>query len=153
MHHREGRGGELGQGPHRGRGLRREARGPEDVFGERRALDDVVARERGTVADLGEEVTAEQRAGGLLVEHARVPAVGHVRCVDVTNPVRSQLDDLTVGERHRWTVAEVVVRDHAPERAVRDLGVRRDREELVHRAALVGLEVTERDPPQAVRPE
>jgi len=50
--------------------------------------------------------------------------------------------------RVRGSVAKVVERDHASDRAVRDLGAGRRGQELVHRAALVGSHVSEGDPPQ-----
>ena len=65
------------------------------------ALDDVVGRDRRPVAELGEEVAAEQRVGGLLVEDPGLPAVGDVRGVDVPDPVLAELDDLAVGQRAR----------------------------------------------------
>ena len=51
-------------------------------------------------------------------------------------------------ERPGRPVAEVVERHVAPQRAVGDLAVRRRRQPHVHRPALVGLDVAERDPPQ-----
>ena len=49
--------------------------------------------------------------------------------------------DLAVGHRTGRTVGQVVQRHHARQLAVDDLGLRRRGEELVHRAALVGLDV------------
>ena len=61
----------------------------------------------------------------------------------------AEVDRFAVGEPSWWAVAQVVERDHATGHAVRDLRVRGDREELVHRAAFVGLDMAERDPAQA----
>jgi len=61
-----------------------------------------------------------------------------------------EVDRLAVGERPRQPVGEVVERHHAAQRAVRDRGGRRRREPVVHRAALVGLDMAEGDPAQTV---
>ena len=74
----------------------------EHVLGVERGLDEVgVVDERRAVADLGEQVAAEERAGGLVEQHLGLPAVGHVRasgCVrtrvpaDVERPSASASD-------------------------------------------------------------
>ena len=60
-------GGEAGAVEHV---LGRRARGPRSVE---------VVHEGRAVADLGEQVAAEEGAGGLVEHHLRLPAVGHVR--------------------------------------------------------------------------
>jgi hypothetical protein len=75
---------------------------------------------------------------------------GHVRGVDVAHPVAAELDHLAVLEGYRRPVGHVVERHHATEGAVGDLGAGRSGEELVHRAALVGLDVAEGDPAQVL---
>ena len=80
MHERQGPRLEVGEPPERRRRVGGEAGGAEHVLGGERRADQVgVVHERRAVADLGEEVAAEQRAGGLVEEHLRLPAVGHVR--------------------------------------------------------------------------
>ena len=116
----------------------------------RGGLDDVVGREGRAVPELGEEIAAQQRLGGLLVENPGLPAVRDMGGVDVTDPVMAELDDLTVGERHRRAVGQVVERHHAAERPMRDLGLGRRGQQIVHGAALVGFDVAEGDPAQAV---
>jgi hypothetical protein len=71
-----------------------------------------------------------------------------MRRVDVADAVDAELDHLTIRERTRRSVGEVVERHHAAETAVRDLGSRCGREQLVHGAALIGLDVAEGDPPK-----
>ena len=99
---------------------------------------------------MGEQVAAQQSARGLVEEHARLPAVWHVRRVDVEDAVPPEFDDLTVGQRQRGAVGEIVQRHHAPEPAVGDLSLRRRGKEQVHRTTLVSLHVTERDPAERV---
>ncbi len=74
MHDREGGGLEFGEAADRGCGLGRETRGTENVLGLRGGVEEIVRGDGWSGADLGEEVTAEQCAGGLFVEDVRVPA-------------------------------------------------------------------------------
>ena len=74
--------------------------------------------------------------------------MGDVGGVDPAHPLAAQVDHLAVGQRARRAVGLVVERDQHADVAVHDLGLRRDAEPLVHGAALVGLEVAERDVPQ-----
>ena len=64
-----------------------------------------------------------------------------IRCV-------ADVEHLAVAHRPGRTVGQVVQRHHARELAVDDLGLRCGGEELVHGAALVGLDVGEGDPAQ-----
>ena len=68
VHDGERRRVEVGQSPDSGTGVRGEAAGPEDVLRLRGGTGDVIGRDRGAVAELGEEVSAQQGVGGLLVE-------------------------------------------------------------------------------------
>jgi len=72
-----------------------------------------------------------------------------MRRIDVAHAFAAEVDDLSVRELARAPIAKIVERDHTADHAVRDLGVRRLRKELVHRSALVRLDVTERDEAQA----
>jgi hypothetical protein len=78
--------------------------------------------------------------------------VGHVRRRYLEDPAgdrgAAEVEDLAVGHRVRWPQALVVEGQQAAERPVRDLRVRGGAEELVHRAAFVCLQVSERDPAQ-----
>ena len=66
----------------------------------------------------------------------------------MTHALAAQVEDFTVRERAWRPVGHVVERHEAPDLAVRDLRIGRGGEPLVHRAALVRLDVPERDPPQ-----
>ena len=104
-----GRRPELGEPADRGPGARRDAVAPNMSSATDAAADDVVGRHRRTVADLAANRSPhEQGAGGLLEEHPGFPAVRDMRSVDVAHPMRAEIEDLAVGERHRWAVAEVV---------------------------------------------
>jgi hypothetical protein len=74
--------------------------------------------------------------------------VRNVRRVDVAHAPAAEIEHLAVGERARRAVGEVVDRNHARGRAVHDLRARRHAEPFVHRAAFIGLDVTEADPAQ-----
>jgi len=100
---------------------------------------------RGAAAALREEVAAEQRARGRLHHEAAVPAVRHVRGIEPAQHVRAGGQDLAVGERPCGADGEIVHRDHRAHLAADRDGVRGDGEEVVERAALVGLEVREGD--------
>ena len=81
-------------------------------------------------------------------KHAGVPAVRDMRRVEVADPLAAEVDHLAVLQHARRAVGHVVERHHAAGLPVRHLRLRRDREPLVHRAALVGLVVAEGDPAQ-----
>jgi len=66
------------------------------------------------------------------------------------HPVRAELEDLAVGERHGRPVGQVVQRHHAAERPMGDFGLRRCGEQLVHGSALVGFDMAEGDPAEPV---
>jgi hypothetical protein len=53
-----------------------ERTGPEDFLRGRRWLHDVAFRERRPVSEVGEQVSAEQGARGLLEEDAGLPPMG-----------------------------------------------------------------------------
>src|SRR5215813_109122 len=62
----------------------------------------------------------------------------------------AEIDDFAVRQYARGTIREIVEGYHAAGSTVRGRRLWRDREPFVHRAALVGLEMPERDPTQAI---
>ena len=77
-----------------------------------------------SVAHLGEEVAAEQRAGGLLVEDVGVPAVGHVRGVDAADAPASEVEEPSGAIGTGGRSARSLIDTMQPDRGVGDLGVR-----------------------------
>src|SRR5215472_13209871 len=74
-----------------------------------------------------------------------------VRRVDETDALTAaKVDDFAVRQYARGTIREIVEGYHAAGLTVRGRRLRRDREPFVHRAALVGLEMTKRYPTQAI---
>src|SRR5215468_12342848 len=74
-----------------------------------------------------------------------------VRRVDKTDALTAtEIDNFAVRQYARWTIREIVEGYHTTGLTVRGRCLRRDREPFVHRAALVGLEMPERDPTQAI---
>jgi len=120
----------------------------EQGFRRERGTNDVAVREGWPVTHLGKQVAAEKRRCRLFEKNSRFPVVRNMRRVDVTDALSAKIDDLTVCQLARRPVAEVVERDHAAERTVCDFGARGSGQELIHRTALVGLNVFESDPPQ-----
>ena len=145
------RGSRSARRPQRGGRRRGEAGGAEQVVGGERGLDEVgVVHEGGAVAGAGEQVAAQQGAGRLVVHHLRLPAVRDVRGDDRAHAVAADVAGAVVGDGHRRAVGEVVDRHLAAQRVEQHLGRRRGGQPLVHRAALVGLDVAEADPAQPV---
>jgi hypothetical protein len=64
--------------------------------------------------------------------------------------VPAELEHLAVGQGARRALGDVVHRHHGGDAAAHRLGLRRGGEEIVERAALVGLEVREGDVAQAL---
>jgi anion-transporting ArsA/GET3 family ATPase len=64
------------------------------------------------------------------------------------SPRATEIEHLAVGQGAWGPVEHVVERQHDAHRAVRDLSVRRRRQEVVDGAALIGLDVRECDPAQ-----
>ena len=62
----------------------------------------------GALTELGEEITAEERFGCLVEQHASFPAVGHVWRVDVSHSMPADFEDLAIGERDGRAVGEIV---------------------------------------------
>ena len=108
--------------------------------------DDVAFVERLDIAVVAEQVGAEQRPRLLLEQQARVPAVRHVLGLDHPEPVAAGLDPLVLGEHARLADREVADRGARAHEAAHGLGPGREREPVVERGALVGLEMAEPDP-------
>ncbi len=86
---------------------------------------------------------------GIFLEGTGAMVLDHVSRVAYAARMHAVPADVEhVVHRDGRTVAHVVERQHAREPAVDDLRARRGLEEQVHRAALVGLDVGERDPAQ-----
>src|SRR5262249_45995511 len=78
--------------------------------------------------------------------------MGDVRGVDETDALAAaEVDNFAVRQHARGTIREIVEGYHAASLTVRGRRLRREREPFVHRAALVGLEMPERDPTQPTR--
>ena len=72
-----------------------------------------------------------------------------MRRVDVADPLAlAEIDGFAVFEQTRRAIGHVVQRHHDFGLPVRHLGLRRDRQPVVHRAALVGLVMAKGDPAQ-----
>ena len=151
MHQRERARRELGEAADRRAHAGVEAGILEQVLRRDRRPDDVALGQRRAVAELGEQVAAQQGPRRLLVQHAGVPAMRRMRRVDEADALAAaEVDHFAVLQHARRAVGEVVERHHAAGLAVRRRRLRRDREPFVHRAALVGLEMAEGDPAQAL---
>jgi hypothetical protein len=77
--------------------------------------------------------------------------VRHVRGVEPAQAVAAELEHLAVGERPRGTAGDVVHRHHRGDLAAHRLGLARGGEEVVERAAFVGLVVREGDVAQVLQ--
>jgi hypothetical protein len=110
-------------------------------------LQDVRTAERRVVgAALGEEIAAEKRARLALHQEAAFPGMREVRRLDPAQGMATERDELAVGERARAPVGKIIHGNHGGDAAAERRGVGRHRQELVERAALVRLEMRERDP-------
>src|SRR5450631_397896 len=149
---------------HQGEGARGEGREPvdrlgccrgqagvgEQVFGLLGWAEDVGFGQCWSLAQVSEQVPAQQRLGGFFEQHPGLPCVWDVGCVQVAYAHPAEGDRLAVGQRSGRAVGHLVQGDLAAARAVRDLRLGGYGEELVHCAALVGLDVTERYPAQPI---
>src|SRR4029079_7763457 len=101
------------------------------------------------VADLVEEIRAEERTGVLFEQDAGVPAVRQVRGGNVPVLVAAGFDHLVLRKAAGRTNGEVLDVDRGAHLAADGLGARSNREPGVQCAALVNLEVTPADPAQS----
>ncbi len=70
--------------------------------------NDVAVSQRGAVAGVREEISAEKRLGRFLEKHARLPIVRDVRSIDVTHALATEIDDFAAGEPARRSITQVV---------------------------------------------
>ena len=108
MHHGERVRVEVCEGTNRRRTGGGETAGAEDILGVGGGGEHVVRRDGGTLAELGEEIAAQECLRGLLEQHSGLPTVRHVWCVDVAHTMPAELDDLVIGEWDWRAVGEVV---------------------------------------------
>ena len=73
-----------------------DAGGVEHLFRGDRGADDIAAGQRRPIAEMAEKIAAQQRAGRLLVEHARFPAMRHVRRVDIAHALAAEVEHLAI---------------------------------------------------------
>src|SRR5262249_26830386 len=99
----------------------------------------------GLVAELREEVAAEERARGNLAEEAAIPAMRRVRRVEPRDGVRAELETLAVTERFRRALGDVRREDDGADLAGERHRSRRYGEPLVDGPAFVGFRVGEPD--------
>ena len=78
MHQGQGARGQIGQTTNRWRNARFLTRVVEDVLGRGRWAHNVVLRNRRTVSQMREEITAEQRLAVLFVDYPSIPTVRHM---------------------------------------------------------------------------
>jgi hypothetical protein len=112
------------------------------------AAENIGVGHRFDLADLVKQVRAEQHAIALLEEHARIPPVRQVGRRHPPEPMTAGLDHLARCQAARRAVAEVFEIHRGAQLAAGRLCIRRNREPLVERSALVHLEVAPADPPQ-----
>src|SRR5208282_3203702 len=153
MHDRDGawrQGGEAADG---GSGIYRDSGRTEFFLGIERRRQDVSVRDRRAVAELKEQIAAEQRPRCFLENQSRVPAVRNVRRVDAPYALAAQIEHLAVRERARWPRRGVVKPYIAADSSMRRGRIRRRIEPFVERTAFVGFHVAERDPSQLLQIE
>src|SRR5262245_1795453 len=125
---------------------------PEQVFRGDRRPDSIAVGQCLPVPALGVQVAAQQGARGCLVDHGGIPAMRGGRRSDETDALAApEVDNFAVLQYAWGTIREVVERYQATGLTVGGQRLRCDSEPFVHRPALVGLEMTERDKAQALR--
>ena len=122
----------------------------EGVFGHRRRPENVVARDRFGIADMGEQVAAQQCLRLFLEHQPGIPAMGHMRGVEIADLAPAQIDGLAIGQRARRPVGHVVERHHGADGAMGDFGLGGGGQPQIHGAGLVGFQMAEADPAQAL---
>ena len=115
-----------------------------------RGPDNIIVSKRRSVAGVGKEITTKKGLGRLLKNDPRFPVVRNVWRIDVPNLLATEINDLAVGQLARWSIAQVVERDHTADGTVCDFGAWRGSEEFVHRTAFVGLHVSKGDPAESL---
>ena len=111
MHKRQRLCTQVGQLGGRGRGSRGEAHGAEEVLGGDRGADDISVGGGRRLLCCREEVAAQERLHGLLVEQLSVPAVGDVVRVQHAAfwaegaPLKSECHEEGLGASHAATAS------------------------------------------------
>jgi hypothetical protein len=121
----------------------------ENRFGIERGRDYVPVGKRRTIAGMGEQIAAEERLGRFFEQKPCLPIMRNVRSIDVPNALATEIDDLAIGQLAGRSITQIIERNQATKRTVRDLGSRRGSEKFVHRPALVRLHVPKRNPPDS----
>src|ERR1700761_9029859 len=98
----------------------------KEIFCGQGGTHDVVVGERRSVAGVRKKIPAQKGLGRFLEKHTRLPVVRNVRRIDMANALATEVDDLSVGQLAWRPVTQVIERDHASERAMRDFGLRCD---------------------------
>lgn len=78
--------------------------------------DEIIAGQGLTVADMREEVAAQQGTGGLLVYYLSFPSMWDVRGRDYPHLFAAKVNQLVYRNRSRRPVGEIIERNHAAER-------------------------------------
>ena len=120
----------------------------KEFFCRERWSDDVCVSYRGAIACMREHVSAKKGLCGLFEKYTRLPVVRDVWRIDVPYAPTAEIDHLAICELARWSIAKVVERHHAADCAMCHLGTRRSGKKVVHRSALIGLDMSEGDPSQ-----
>ncbi len=99
---------------------------------------------------LGEKVTAQQRTGRLIGQHATVPTVRHMRCVDPLPRLLSYQERLAIRQSSTFLVGLIVERCHHA-----DMTSERDclwcgRQKFVHGSRFVTFEMGTTDTPHSI---
>ena len=95
---------------------------------------------------MGKEIPTKKGLGRLFKNDPSFPVVRNVWRIDVLNLLATEINNLAVGQLARWSIAQVIERDHTADGAVCDFGVWRGSEKFVHRTAFVGFHVSKGNP-------
>ncbi len=114
-----------------------------------RGPDNIIVSKCRSVASVGKEIAAKKGLGGLLKKNPRFPVVRNVWRIDMPNLLATEINNLAVGQLARWSIAQVVERDHTADGTMCDFRVWRGSEEFVHGAAFVGFHVSKHDPTES----
>src|SRR3569832_1083035 len=95
-----------------------------------------------------EEIGAQERLVALFEKETCIPAVRKVRSRQKPQSMTSNREDFVISERSRRPVGKIVDGDHRPDKAANCLRIRRDIQQFIQGAALVGLEMAKPIPAQ-----
>lgn len=77
-------------------GRRTMARKREQILHRKSRPDNIRFGDGWTIADVGEGIAAKQRSAGFLEDHPGIPAMWHVRRVEVADPLAANVENLTI---------------------------------------------------------